>query len=71
MIDLTNRYTYRVTWPEKDQEHVRLCAEIPSLSWLEQTPEGALSGIRSLVSDCVADLREQQEGVPKPISLKN
>lgn len=71
MIDLTNRYTYRVTWSEEDQEHLGLCAEFPSLSWLEQTPEGALSGIRSLVSDCVADLREQQEEVPEPISLKN
>ena len=41
-----DRYTYRVTWSEEDQEHVGLCAEFPSLSWLEKNPEKALAGIR-------------------------
>ena len=36
-----DRYTYRVTWSEDDQEHVGLCTEFPSLSWLEETPEKA------------------------------
>ena len=31
MID---RYTYRITWSSEDGEHVGLCAEFPSLSWL-------------------------------------
>ena len=39
-------YTYRVTWSAEDSEHVGLCAEFPSLSWLAPTPEKALSGIR-------------------------
>jgi len=30
----TNHYTYRVTWSSYDNEHVGLCAEFPSLSWL-------------------------------------
>jgi hypothetical protein len=29
-------------------EYVGLCAELPSLSWLEKTPERALTGIRQL-----------------------
>jgi len=29
-----NHYTYRVTWSPEDGEHVGLCAEFPSLSWL-------------------------------------
>jgi hypothetical protein len=41
-----NHYTYRVTWSSDDNEHVGLCAEFPSLSWLAPSPEKALSGIR-------------------------
>ena len=52
-----NHYTYRVTWSGEDNEHVGLCAEFPSLSWLAPTPEKALSGIRRVVADAVADGR--------------
>jgi predicted RNase H-like HicB family nuclease len=41
-----DHYTYRVTWSSEDGEHVGLCAEFPSLSWLAQTPEEARAGIR-------------------------
>ena len=51
-----DRYTYRVTWSEEDAEHVGLCAEFPSLSWLADTPEGALRGIRKLVAEAVDDI---------------
>jgi len=65
-----DRYTYRVTWSEEDQEHVGLCAEFPSLSWLAPTPEKALAGIRRLVKDTVSDLENSGEPVPEPIALK-
>jgi predicted RNase H-like HicB family nuclease len=39
-----DRYTYRVTWSEDDNEYVALCAEFPGLSWLALTPEAALKG---------------------------
>ncbi len=41
-----DRYTYRITWSEEDQEYVGLCVEFPSLSWLDKKPEAALAGIR-------------------------
>lgn len=66
----TDRYTYRVTWSEDDQEHVGLCVEFPSLSWLAGDPEQALRGIRQLVCDCVADLRANNEPVPDPLSAR-
>ena len=66
----TDRYTYRVTWSEEDREHVGLCAEFPSLSWLEKTPEKALLGIRSVVRKCIADMKKNHEEVPEPISTK-
>jgi hypothetical protein len=58
MDKLIDRYTYRVTWSEEDGEHVGLCAEFPSLSWLEKTPEKALQGIRMLVKKNVSDTRK-------------
>ena len=68
---LTNdRYTYRVTWSEEDNEHVGLCAEFPSLSWLARTPEAALKGIRKVVADVVADLETNGEAIPEPIAIK-
>ena len=60
-IDL---YTYRVTWSVDDQEFVGLCAEFPSLSWLESTAEKALKGIRGLVSSSLKDMSKSNEEVP-------
>ena len=55
-IQNAKRYTYRVTWSLEDGEHVGLCAELPSLSWLARTPEAALRGIQKVVADVVADI---------------
>ena len=65
-----DRYTYRVTWSEEDKEHVGLCVEFPSLSWLAPTPEAALRGIRRAVADVVADLVASDEPVPEPLAGK-
>ncbi len=66
-----DHYTYRVTWSEEDNEHVGLCAEFPSLSWLAKTPESALKGIRNVVADVVKDMKENKEEIPQPIASKN
>ena len=63
-----DRYTYRVTWSEEDEEYVGLCAECPSLSWLEASPEKALSGIRKVVKETVVDLKKSKDSIPDPIS---
>lgn len=59
-----NHYTYRVTWSPEDGMQVGLCAELSSLSWLADTPEDAMVGIRQLVSGVVADMTAQGEPVP-------
>lgn len=66
-----DRYTYRVTWSEDDNEYVGLCAEYPSLSWLAQTPEAALKGIRKVVADIVYDMQNAGETIPEPIAGKH
>jgi len=71
MKKAVDRYTYRVTWLEEDQEHVGLCAEFPGLSWLDSSPEQALAGIRKLVNNVLTDMTKSGESIPEPISLKN
>ncbi len=66
-----DHYTYRVTWSDDDKEYVGLCAEFPSLSWLDESPEKALKGIRQVVSDVVIDMKKSGEKVPDPIASKN
>jgi predicted HicB family RNase H-like nuclease len=65
-----DRYTYRVTWSEEDNEYVGLCVEFPSLSWLAPLPEEALAGIRQVVAEVVNDLEANGEAVPEPIAVK-
>ena len=66
-----DRYTYRVTWSEEDKEYVGLCAEFPSLSWLADSQEKALQGIRGVVSEVVTDMLSNNEPVPMPIALRH
>jgi len=65
-----DHYTYRVTWSPEDGEHVGLCAEFPSLSWLAVTPEAALKGIRKAVAEVIADMHASGEAVPPPLAEK-
>jgi predicted HicB family RNase H-like nuclease len=68
MSQNSDRYTYRITWSEDDSEFVGLCAEFPSLSWLANSPEAALKGIRRVVKRAVQDMENNGEAPPSPIS---
>lgn len=61
-------YTYRVIWSEEDQEHIGLCTEFPSLSWLDADMDRALHGIIGTVAEVVADMQANGENVPSPMS---
>ena len=65
-----DHYTYRVTWSAQDGEHLGLCAEFPSLSWLAKSPEAALKGIRKVVAGVVADMQSSGEAIPTPLAEK-
>jgi predicted HicB family RNase H-like nuclease len=65
-----DQYTYRVSWSEEDEEYVGTCAEFPSLSWLDSTPENALAGIRKVVARCLADMKRSGEALPEPLAIK-
>jgi predicted HicB family RNase H-like nuclease len=63
----TDRYTYRVTWSDDDEEFVGLCAELPSSSWLDPDRSEALNGIVRVVEDVLKDMAESGEAPPKPL----
>lgn len=64
------KYAYRVIWSEDDGEFIGLCTEFPSLSWLASTQPDALAGIVNLVGEVLADMEEQGENIPVPLSLR-
>lgn len=68
----SKQYTCRVTWSAEYNEYVGLCAEFPSLSWLDADQSKAFSGIEELVADVVADMisNNNNEKVPTPLSGK-
>ena len=65
---MADHYTYRITWSPEDGEHLGLCAEFPSLSWLAPTPGAALSGIQALIGSVLADMRTNGEPPPEPLA---
>ena len=65
-----DKYTYRVTWSEEDNEYIGLCAEFPSLSWLAGTQEAALEGIRNTVKQVIEDMQSTGEAIPQPLATR-
>jgi predicted HicB family RNase H-like nuclease len=69
-VQLADKYTYRVIWSDEDNEFVGLCAEFPSLSWLDESREGALSGIVKLVRETLAEMAANREKPPIPVAAQ-
>jgi predicted RNase H-like HicB family nuclease len=61
MMSARDKYTYRLTWSDEDNEYVGLCTEFPSLSWVAPTRDEALHGVEALVCDVVADMTARRE----------
>jgi len=70
MVLENDHYAYRVTWVDEDSEYVGLCLEYPSLSWLDESPETALMGIRKVVHDVVEDMIERNEQIPTTLATR-
>ena len=65
-----DKYTYQVTWSEEDGQYVGLCAEFPSLSWLADTQEAAIAGIRDTVRQVIKDMQSTGELIPQPLATR-
>ena len=69
-MKIIDKYAYKILWSEEDKEHVGLCLEFPSLSWLAQSIEDALCGIKKLVGETIKDMKTTGEEIPEPLSSK-
>ena len=67
-MNVTDQYTYRITWSPDDGEHLGLCVEFPSPSRLAPIPAKALSGIQRLVRSVLADVQANGETPPEPLA---
>jgi predicted HicB family RNase H-like nuclease len=65
-----DKYTYKITYSQDDKEYVGLCAEFPSLSYLEPNQTKAFTGIQELVKEIVKDMKKENEAIPEPLSTK-
>ena len=50
-----NNHNYNVIYSDNDQQFVGLCLEFPSLSWLDDTEEKALEGIKKVVDGIIEE----------------
>ncbi len=67
---ISDRYTYRVYYSEEDESYIGLCAEFSSISGFGESPEEALTEVRSVVESAVEWLSEDNETIPEPISAR-
>lgn len=67
-MTVAEHYTYRVRWSGEDEAFVGTVAEMPSLSWVSDTLESALTGIRELVAEVVEDMSANGETPPEALA---
>ena len=67
---MSDKYSYRVMWSDDDKEFVGLCAEFPSLSWLDKSQDGAFKGIRKLVASVIQEMKKNNDPIPEAIATK-
>jgi predicted HicB family RNase H-like nuclease len=68
VTDMTDHYTYRVSWSDEDREFVATCAEFPSLSHLAGSQMAAIQGLRDLIGDVIEDMAKDRASVPEPLA---
>jgi predicted HicB family RNase H-like nuclease len=44
---------------------------MPSLSWLAETPNAALKGLRHVVDEVITDMTKNEEAIPQPFTQRH
>ena len=70
MVSLADKYTYKVEWSEEDQYFIGRCIEFSSLGSHGRTKEKALQEISKVVAETIKWLKEENEEIPVPLSMK-
>ena len=70
MAELVDHYTYRIVWSDDDEGYIGLCTEFELLSYVDQSPEKALAGIRDAVAYAIQLNRDDGIPIPEPLSTR-
>jgi len=65
-----DKYSYAVAWSEEDNAYIGRVAEFPSLAAHGDTLEGALAETKNVVSIVLDDLKQAEEPIPEPFSVR-
>ena len=65
-VSPADHYTYRLAWSAKDSEFIATVVEFPSLSWIADSREAALTGLTSVVEEVLQDMLAEGEEIPAP-----
>lgn len=60
------KYTYRISWSSSENQYLATVVEFPSLSWIADDREEALTSLTSLVGQVLKDMGNSGEEIPKP-----
>lgn len=52
---------YDVHWSEEDQGFVATVSEFPSMSWIEETPDKAITRLRNLVRETLKEMQQDEQ----------
>lgn len=67
-MDYAEHYAYRVQWSPEDESYLGTVVELPSLSWLDDSYESALAGIRRVAHEVLEDMLSTGESAPEPLA---
>ncbi|CAB4914260.1 unannotated protein [freshwater metagenome] len=65
-VPSADHYTYRLAWSAKEAEFIATVIEFPSLSWIADSRERALTGLTSMVEEVLTDMLAEGEAIPEP-----
>ncbi len=63
---MMNKYSYRMSWSDKDNGYIIICPEFPGLSAFGETEEEALREAKVALELFIEDMQESGETLPKP-----
>jgi predicted RNase H-like HicB family nuclease len=56
-----DKYMYRSTWSEKDNCYISSCEDFPDIKFTSKSYEGALRGIRKLITEHVKESKDVED----------
>lgn len=66
-----DNYNFNANWSEEDNVYIATCSEFPGVSAFGETPENALSEMRTALEMAIETYQEEGWPLPKPKSMQS